>query len=105
MGSSTSMMRAAILLAVVAVATGAPKLSKKGLSTPLARGGGKIVGGTEAYPGEFPPPDCAPPWRYWWISDVRWISCCREHGCYRWSLLRWTIRQQAGNPCGQPPPL
>jgi len=54
MGSSTSMMRAAILLAVVAVATGAPKLSKKGLSTPLARGGGKIVGGTEAYPGEFP---------------------------------------------------
>ena len=52
--SSTSMMRAAILLAVVAVATGAPKLSKKGLSTPLARGGGKIVGGTEAYPGEFP---------------------------------------------------
>ena len=52
--SSTSMMRAAILLAVVALATGAPKLSKKGLSTPLARGGGKIVGGTEAYPGEFP---------------------------------------------------
>ena len=48
------MMRAAILLAVVALATGAPKLSKKGLSTPLARGGGKIVGGTEAYPGEFP---------------------------------------------------
>merc|ERR1712123_110840 len=47
-------MRAAILLAVVAVATGAPKLSKKGLSTPLARGGGKIVGGTEASPGEFP---------------------------------------------------
>merc|ERR1739838_156636 len=54
MGSSTSMMRAAILLAIVAVATGAPKLSKKGLFTPLARGGGKIVGGTEAYPGEFP---------------------------------------------------
>ena len=48
------MMRAAILLAIVAVATGAPKLSKKGLSTPMSRGGGKIVGGTEASPGEFP---------------------------------------------------
>merc|ERR1711892_861784 len=44
----------AILLAVVALATGAPKLSKKGLSTPLSRGGGRIVGGTEASPGEFP---------------------------------------------------
>merc|ERR1711874_617310 len=48
------MGRAAIFLAVVAVASGAPKLSKKALSTPLARGGGRIVGGTEAYPGEFP---------------------------------------------------
>merc|ERR1719412_1616363 len=47
-------MRAAVLLAVVAVAAGAPKFSKKALSTPLARGGGRIVGGTEAYPGEFP---------------------------------------------------
>merc|ERR1719213_1581972 len=48
-------MRAAILLAaVVAVATGAPKFSKKALSTPLSRGGGRIVGGTEAYAGEFP---------------------------------------------------
>ena len=47
-------MRAAILLAIVAVATGAPKFSKKGLSTPMSRGGGKIVGGTEASPGEFP---------------------------------------------------
>merc|ERR1712203_660472 len=54
MGSSYSIMRAAILLAVVAVATGAPKFSKKALSTPLSRGGGKIVGGTEASPGEFP---------------------------------------------------
>merc|ERR1712212_944595 len=54
MGSSYSIMRAAILLAVVAVATGAPKFSKKALSTPLSRGGGKIVGGTEAYAGEFP---------------------------------------------------
>merc|ERR1719315_145240 len=47
-------MRAAVLLAVVAVATGAPKISKKALSTPLSRGGGRIVGGTEASPGEFP---------------------------------------------------
>merc|ERR1712212_796986 len=54
MGSSYSIMRAAIFLAVVAVATGAPKFSKKALSTPLSRGGGKIVGGTEAYAGEFP---------------------------------------------------
>merc|ERR1712055_618827 len=52
--SSSSIMRAAIFLAVVAVASGAPKFSKKALSTPLARGGGKIVGGTEASPGEFP---------------------------------------------------
>merc|ERR1712179_245134 len=54
MGSSSSIMRAAIFLAVVAVASGAPKFSKKALSTPLARGGGRIVGGTEASPGEFP---------------------------------------------------
>merc|ERR1711933_700854 len=55
MGSSCSIMRAAILLAaVVAVATGAPKFSKKALSTPLSRGGGRIVGGTEAHGGEFP---------------------------------------------------
>jgi len=47
-------MRAAILLAVVAVATGAPKFSKQAISTPLSRGGGRIVGGTEASPGEFP---------------------------------------------------
>merc|ERR1711910_17450 len=54
MGSSSSIMRAAVLLAVVAVATGAPKFSKKALSTPLSRGGGKIIGGTEVSPGEFP---------------------------------------------------
>ena len=48
-------MRAAVLLSVVALAAGAPKkLSSKFLSTPMARGGGQIVGGTEAYPGEFP---------------------------------------------------
>merc|ERR1712095_27618 len=49
-------MRAAVLLTIVAVATGAPKFSKKALSTPLSRGGGRIVGGTEAYAGEFPHP-------------------------------------------------
>merc|ERR1712106_917970 len=54
MGSYSSIMRAAILLAVVAVATGAPKFSKQAISTPLSRGGGRIVGGTEASPGEFP---------------------------------------------------
>merc|ERR1719414_203341 len=47
-------MRAAVLLTIVAVATGAPKFSKKALSTPLSRGGGRIVRGTEAYAGEFP---------------------------------------------------
>merc|ERR1711872_820460 len=54
MGSSTLIMRAAILLTVVAVASGFPNFSSKFLSTPMARGGGRIVGGTEAYPGEFP---------------------------------------------------
>merc|ERR1712019_54976 len=43
------------LLSVVALAAAAPKkLSSKFLSTPMARGGGRIVGGTEATPGEFP---------------------------------------------------
>merc|ERR1719373_1385746 len=48
-------MRAIVLLSVIALAAAAPKkLSSKFLSTPMARGGGRIVGGTEAYPGEFP---------------------------------------------------
>merc|ERR1711963_238661 len=48
-------MRAIVSLSVVALASGAPKkLSSKFLSTPMARGGGRIVGGTEATPGEFP---------------------------------------------------
>lgn len=51
----TSIMRAFAFLGLVALASGAPKkLSSKFLSTPMARGGGRIVGGTEAYPGEFP---------------------------------------------------
>merc|ERR1712027_259375 len=48
-------MRAIVLLSVIALAAAAPKkLSSKFLSTPMARGGGRIVGGTEATPGEFP---------------------------------------------------
>merc|ERR1711887_187687 len=41
-------------LAVIAFTSGAPKFSKKALSTPLARGGGRIVGGENAAKGEFP---------------------------------------------------
>merc|ERR1711892_725609 len=47
-------MRAAIFTCLVALAAAAPKISKKALSTPLARGGGRIVGGEDAMPGEFP---------------------------------------------------
>merc|ERR1719397_359752 len=48
-------MRAAIILSVVALADAAkPRLSKQAISTPLSRGGGRIVGGTEASPSEFP---------------------------------------------------
>jgi len=48
-------MRAFVLLSLVALAAAAPKkLSSKFLSTPMARGGGRIVGGEEATPGEFP---------------------------------------------------
>merc|ERR1712121_382477 len=43
-----------VLSAALSCALAAPRVSKKFLSTPLARGGGRIVGGTEAYPGEFP---------------------------------------------------
>ena len=40
---------------ILALTDASPKkLSSKFLSTPLARGGGRIVGGTEAAPGEFP---------------------------------------------------
>merc|ERR1712154_354007 len=55
MGSTSSIMRTFVLLTVVALAAGSPRIfNKKALSTPLSRGGGRIVGGTEAYPGEFP---------------------------------------------------
>merc|ERR1719211_593176 len=47
-------MRAAIVVAACLAVASARTFSKKALSTPLARGGGRIVGGTDAYPGEFP---------------------------------------------------
>ena len=48
-------MRAFVVLSVIALAAASPrKLSSKFLSTPMARGGGRIVGGEEATPGEFP---------------------------------------------------
>merc|ERR1711953_1149322 len=48
-------MKTFVLLSVIALAAASPrKLSSKFLSTPMARGGGRIVGGTEATPGEFP---------------------------------------------------
>ena len=52
--SISVMMRAWILLALAVITNGAPRLSKAALSTPLARGVGEIVGGTEADIGEFP---------------------------------------------------
>lgn len=50
-------MKVFILLALAGIAAGAPnaaKLLKNPRSTPLSRGGGKIVGGEDAYYGEFP---------------------------------------------------
>jgi len=50
-------MKVFILLGLAALASGAPnaaKLLKNPRSTPLSRGGGRIVGGTDAYYGEFP---------------------------------------------------
>merc|ERR1712243_316649 len=46
-------MKVFILLAAVALASGAPRASML-LRTPMMRGGGRIVGGTDASPGEFP---------------------------------------------------
>merc|ERR1719342_1617315 len=43
-----------VLSAAVACALGAPKVSLQAISTPLSRGGGRIVGGSDAYHGEFP---------------------------------------------------
>ena len=48
-------MRGVFILYLFSLAAASPrKLSSKFLSTPMARGGGRIVGGTEASPGEFP---------------------------------------------------
>jgi len=43
-----------VLSAALACTLGAPKVSLQAISTPLARGGGNIVGGSDAYYGEFP---------------------------------------------------
>merc|ERR1719486_747352 len=48
------MRAAAVFLALAATAAAKPRLSKQAISTPMSRGGGRIVGGTEASPGEFP---------------------------------------------------
>jgi len=53
----TSIMKVFILLGLVALSSAAPraaKLFKNPRSTPLSRGGGRIVGGEDAYYGEFP---------------------------------------------------
>merc|ERR1712001_75657 len=50
-------MKVFLLLGLAALASGAPraaKLLKNPRSTPLSRGGGRIVGGEDAYYGEFP---------------------------------------------------
>merc|ERR1719243_202496 len=43
-----------VLSAALSCALAAPKVSLQAISTPLARGGGRIVGGSDAYHGEFP---------------------------------------------------
>jgi len=47
-------MRAPVIFATFIAITAARSFSKMALSTPLAKGGGRIVGGTDAEPGEFP---------------------------------------------------
>ena len=50
-------MKLLVLLGLIAVASAAPraaKLLKNPRSTPLSRGGGRIVGGEDAFYGEFP---------------------------------------------------
>merc|ERR1719391_30371 len=50
-------MKVLAILGLVALASGAPRVSKilaPGRPTPLSRGGGRIVGGEDAYYGEFP---------------------------------------------------
>jgi len=47
-------MRTVILLTACLALASAKSFSKKALATPMARGGGRIVGGEDAEPGEFP---------------------------------------------------
>merc|ERR1712123_492893 len=57
MGSTVSVLIMKVLIvlsAALACTLGAPKVSLQAISTPLARGGGRIVGGEDAYYGEFP---------------------------------------------------
>merc|ERR1712098_328398 len=57
MGSTFSVLTMKVLVvlsAALACALGAPKVSLKAISTPMGRGGGRIVGGSDAYHGEFP---------------------------------------------------
>merc|ERR1711892_1503133 len=57
MGSTVSaliMKVLVVLSAALACTLGAPKVSRQAISTPLARGGGRIVGGSDAEHGEFP---------------------------------------------------
>merc|ERR1712098_769331 len=43
-----------VLSAAVSCTLAAPRVSLQSISTPLSRGGGRIVGGEDAYHGEFP---------------------------------------------------
>merc|ERR1712098_570241 len=43
-----------VLSAALSCALAAPKVSLQAISTPMGRGGGRIVGGSDAYHGEFP---------------------------------------------------
>merc|ERR1711892_108675 len=57
MGSTASVLIMKVLVvlsAALACTLGAPRVSLQAISTPLARGGGKIVGGEDAFHGEFP---------------------------------------------------
>merc|ERR1712055_355319 len=56
MGSTRKVfkMKTFIVLAICLALASGRRLSKKAISTPLSRGGGRIVGGTNADKGEFP---------------------------------------------------
>merc|ERR1712098_63524 len=57
MGSAPRVLTMKFLVvfsAAVSCALAAPRVSLQSISTPLSRGGGRIVGGEDAYHGEFP---------------------------------------------------